>query len=65
MISTVVYGSETWSLSAQERRDIEVFEMVCLKNVCDIRRVGRLRNTVTRERCGVSCMYWKELRGTC
>ena len=26
VISTVVYGSEMWSLSAQERRKIEVFE---------------------------------------
>ena len=27
VIRIVVYGSETWSLSAQERRKIEVFEM--------------------------------------
>ena len=29
-ISTVVYGSEIWSLSVQEKRKIEVFEMMCL-----------------------------------
>ena len=47
MISTVVYGSESWSLSAKERRKIEVFEMMCLRNVCGIRRVDRVK-----ERCG-------------
>ena len=52
VIPTVVYGSETWSLSAQERRKIEVFEMMCLRNICGIRRVDRVRNTIIRERCG-------------
>ena len=44
----MVYGSEAWSLSAQERREIEVFEV---RNICDIRRVDRGRNAI-RERCG-------------
>ena len=50
MIPTVVYGSEIWSLSAQERRKIEVFEMVCLRNICGIRRVDRVRDAIIRER---------------
>ena len=33
VIPTVVYGSETWSLSAQERIKIGVFEMMCLRNI--------------------------------
>ena len=28
-ILTEVHGSETWSLSAQERRKVELFEMMC------------------------------------
>ena len=52
VIPTVVYGSETWSLSEQEKRKIEVFEMMCLGNICGIRRVDRVRNTIIRERCG-------------
>ena len=39
-----------WSLSAQERRKTEVFEMMCLRNICGIRRVGRVRNAIMRER---------------
>ena len=51
VIPTVVYVSETWSLSEQERRHIEVFEMMCLSNICGVRRVDRVRNAITRERC--------------
>ena len=47
VIQTVVYGSETGSLS-DKRRKIEVFEMVCLRN-----RSGVVRNTLReREREG-------------
>ena len=48
----MVYGSETWSLSTRERRKIEVFEMMCLRMICGIRRVDRVRNPLIRERCG-------------
>ena len=50
VIPTMVYGSETWSLSAQERRKIEVFEMMCLRNIYGIRRVDRVRNAIIKRR---------------
>ena len=31
---------------------IEVFEMMCLRNICGIRRVDRVRNAIIKERCG-------------
>ena len=43
-------------LSAQERRKIEVFEIMCLRNVCGIRRVDRIRNSLIRERCELSVL---------
>ena len=52
MIPTAVYASKTWSLSAQEKRKIEVFEMMSLRNICGIRRVDRVRNAIIKERCG-------------
>ena len=52
VIPTVIYGSETWSLIAQDRRKIEVFEMIYLRNISGIRRVDRVRNSVIRVRCG-------------
>ena len=48
VIPTVVYGSETWSSSAEERRKIEAHEIKCLRNICGVRRVDRVRNTIIR-----------------
>ena len=31
-ITVMMYGSETWLLSAQKRRKIETFEKMCLSN---------------------------------
>ena len=52
VIPTVAYSSETWSINAQERRKTEVFEMMCLRKMCDIRRMDRVRNSLIRKRCG-------------
>ena len=43
---SVAYYSETWSLSAEERSKIEVVEIMCLRNICGIRRVDRMRNAI-------------------
>ena len=48
MIPTV----ETWSLRAQKSRKIKVFVMMCLRNICSIMRVDRVRNAIIREKCG-------------
>ena len=54
MIPTAVYGSETWSLGAQVRRKIEVFEVMCLRSIRGIKRVDKVRNFLIREaRVGV------------
>ena len=37
VIPIAVYGSEKWSLSAQERIKIEVFGMLGSRNICGIR----------------------------
>ena len=39
--------SETWSLGAQERTKLKY-----LRNLCSIKRVDRMRNSLIRERCG-------------
>ena len=46
----MVYGSETWSLNAQERRKVKLFEIMCLRSIWGVKRMGRLRNTLIRER---------------
>ena len=42
------------------RRKIEVFEMMCLRNIIGIRRVDRVRNAIIRERCGCELSVLKE-----
>ena len=39
-------------LSMQKMRKIEIFEMLCLRNICDIRRVDSVRNAIINESCG-------------
>ena len=43
---------ETWSLRTQERKNIEAFERMCLRNICSIRRMDKVRKSLIRERCG-------------
>ena len=51
MIPIVVYGSKSVSLRFQDRRTIEVFEMMCVRNMCGTRRSKRVNNLAIRERC--------------
>ena len=48
VIPTLIYGSETW-LNAQARRQTEVFAIMCLRKICSIRRIIRVRNSYKRE----------------
>src|SRR5215469_15871318 len=52
VVSKVLYGSETWSLNARERNDLEVFEMKCLRSMCGLSIRDSVRNVRIRERCG-------------
>src|SRR5215469_12530642 len=52
VIPKVMYGSDTWSLNAKERNDLEVFEMKGLRSICGVSIRDRVRNVGIRERCG-------------
>ena len=52
VIPTILQGSETWSLRPQKERNFEVFEMMRQRNICCIKRNGRGRNLLIREKCG-------------
>ena len=45
-----MHFSETGSLCFRERRKLEVFEMVGLRNKCDIRR-NRMKKSLNKEGC--------------
>ena len=52
VVPTLLYGSETWSLNASERKRFEVTEMKCLRSMCGVSIRDRVRNEEIRRRCG-------------
>ena len=47
----LLYGSEVWVLNVHERKRIEEVEKNCLRNVCGVQRINRVRNEEIRRRC--------------
>ena len=48
---SLLYGSEVWGLNMNDRKRIEVVEMICLRNICGVRRINRVRYDNIRRRC--------------
>ncbi len=44
VVPTVLYGAETWNMGAAERRRLNVMEMRCLRSMCRVTRMDRVRN---------------------
>ena len=49
---SLMYGSEVWVLNKSERKKIEAVEMNCLRSICGVRRIDRVRNEEVRRMCG-------------
>ena len=49
---SLMYGSEVWVLNKSERKKIEAVEMNCLRSICGVRRIDRVRNEEVRRVCG-------------
>ena len=54
VVPTVMYGSESWGMKVEERSKLDVAEMKCLRSMCRVTRMDRVRNEVVRERVGVT-----------
>jgi len=48
---SLMYGSEVWNLNVHERKRVEAVEMNCLRSICSVRRIDRVRNDEIRRRC--------------
>ena len=51
---TLLYGSEVWMLNTNERKKVEAVENNCLRSICGVRRIERVRNVEVRRRSGKS-----------
>ncbi len=50
MVPTALYGSETWNMVVAERRRSNVMEMRCLRSMCGVTQMDRVRNDEVRRR---------------
>ncbi len=53
VVPTALYGAETWNMGAAGRKRLNVMEMRCLRNMCGVTRMDRVRNEEVRRRTGV------------
>ncbi|KAG0420486.1 hypothetical protein EQH57_0124, partial [Dictyocoela roeselum] len=46
IVPTVLYGTETWGVKAEERRRLNVYEMKCLRSMDEVSLRDRFTNDV-------------------
>jgi hypothetical protein len=51
VVPTLLYGSEVWAASADDRRRMGVMEMKCMRAMCEVSIRDKIKNEV-RRRCG-------------
>ncbi len=52
VVLDALYGAESWNMGAAERR-LNVIEMRCLRSMCGVTQMDRVRNDEVRRRSGV------------
>ena len=53
VMPTVTYGAETLGMSTEEKHELGVIEMKCIRKVCGVTRMDRVRNEKMSRRVGV------------
>ena len=53
MVPTVIYGAEAWWLKEGEKKRLNMLEMKCLRKICGVTVIDRIRNVGIREEVGV------------
>ena len=53
VLSTLLYGAETWSLKKTDENRLQTFEMSCLRRILGVTRLDRIRNTEIRRTLNV------------
>ena len=57
VVSTLLYGSETWTLHAGQERRLNSFHMRCLRRIFNINWQDRISNNAVLERAGVPSLH--------
>ena len=56
--STLLYGSETWTLSSLQEKKINTFHLRCLRRILKIRWQQKITNEEVLRRTGLTTMYF-------
>ena len=56
IVLTAFHGAEACCMRSAERRNVNVFEMECLRRLVGVSRMDKVRNEVVRRRVGIE---WK------
>ena len=53
VISTLLYGSESWTMRAHQEKRLNVFHMRCLRHILGITWQDKVTNKVVLEKAGI------------
>ena len=57
VISTLLYGSESWTMHAHQEKRLNVFHMRCLRRIMGITWQDKVTNKVVLEKAGILSLY--------
>ena len=57
VISTLLYGSESWTIRAHQEKRLNVFHMRCLRRILGITWQDKVTNKVVLEKAGIPSLY--------
>ena len=57
VISTLLYGSESWTMCAHQERQLNVFHMCCLRCILGITWQDKVTNNAVLEKAGIPSLY--------
>ena len=58
IISTLLYGSESWATYTTQERKLNTFHMRCLKRILGIKWDQFVTNTTVLEKCGMQTIFY-------
>ena len=57
VISTLLYGSESWAMRAHQEKRLNMFHVRCLRRILGITWQDRVTNKVVLEKAGIPSLY--------